>query len=162
MYCSACGTKNPNKFKFCSSCGVPIVVPAASPAPAPNSSSTPAEFNAEALSNLYQESAAPKTGMSPAWKRALTVGAIILIGNIIWFGARPYLIGVTINSPLLESNIVAKYAENGISVTADCPDPFVARPGESRNCLVTDDYGTTAIVKVSVENTNGDVTWAEQ
>jgi hypothetical protein len=100
--------------------------------------------------------------MSPGWKRALTIGAIIIVGNIIWFVARPYLIGVTIDSPLLESNIVATYADNDIAVTAECPDPFVARPGESRNCLVTDDYGTTAIIKVSVENTNGDFTWVEQ
>ena len=98
--------------------------------------------------------------MSPAWKRALTVGVIILIGNIIWFGARPYLIGVTMDSAFVESNIESSYADQGLSVTVVCPDPFIARPGESRDCLVTEDLlGLQVMATVTVSNANGDFSW---
>ena len=101
--------------------------------------------------------------MSPAWKRALTVGAIILVGNIIWFGARPYLIGVDMDVAEIEANIVSTYADDGVSVTVDCPDPFVARPGETRNCLVTENtFGIQVMAKVTVENANGTFTWVAE
>ena len=162
MYCSSCGTHNPASVKFCTHCGGRMNVGTTN-----NQAETPASLYVPpsptvAPPILDYSSAPTSTGISPGWKRALTVGVIIEIGWIAWFALRPTFVGVTIDVSSLESNIESTYAENGISVIADCPDPFVARPGESRNCLVTDDWGTTAIIKVSVENTNGDVTWAEQ
>ena len=68
--------------------------------------------------------------------------------------------GVTIDGPAVEADIESSVLEQqGISVTVECPDPFVAKPGESRNCLVTAEDGTTAMAKVSVENSEGDITW---
>jgi hypothetical protein len=68
--------------------------------------------------------------------------------------------GVTIDGAAVEANIEAGILEQqGINVMVECPSPFVAKPGESRNCLVTAEDGTTAMAKVSVENSEGDITW---
>lgn len=67
--------------------------------------------------------------------------------------------GVTMDANIIEQNIQDKYAETLVEVTVECPDPFVAKVGESRNCLVTDTFGTTAIAKVTVENSEGTFTW---
>lgn len=70
--------------------------------------------------------------------------------------------GVTMDATIVEQNIVDKYAEDSIAVTVECPDPFVAKVGESRNCLVTADDGSTAMAKVTVENSQGAFTWVAE
>jgi hypothetical protein len=71
--------------------------------------------------------------------------------------------GVTIDSAKVEENIADTYWENdAIFVVVDCPEPFVAKPGESRNCLVTAEDGSTAMAKVTVENSAGDITWVAE
>jgi hypothetical protein len=70
--------------------------------------------------------------------------------------------GVTMDPSIIEQNISDKYAESSVNVTVECPDPFVAKVGESRNCLVTDDYGTTAMAKVTIENSEGAFTWVAE
>ena len=69
---------------------------------------------------------------------------------------------VQMDPSIIEQNIIDKYAEDGITVTVDCPDPFSAKPGDSRNCLVTDDSGQTAMAVVTVENREGTFTWVVQ
>jgi hypothetical protein len=66
---------------------------------------------------------------------------------------------VQMDPSIIEQNIIDKYSEDGITVTVDCPDPFSAKPGDSRNCLVTDDAGNTAMAVVTVENREGTFTW---
>jgi hypothetical protein len=156
---------------FRRSCGVAIAVPAAASAPvapaqvvpetAPSSGSD--TLNTDALSNLYHETSGSMSGMSPAWRRALVVGAIILILNIIWFGTRLYLIGVRINSAFVESNIESSHADKGMSVTVVCPDQFIARPGESHDSKVSESLlGLEVMASVTVSNTNGDFSWIAQ
>lgn len=70
--------------------------------------------------------------------------------------------GVTMDANIVEQNIIDKYAEDSIDVTVECPDPFVAKVGESRNCLVTADDGSTAMAKVTVENSEGAFTWVAE
>ena len=69
---------------------------------------------------------------------------------------------VQMDPDIIEQNIIDKYAEDGMTVTVECPDPFSAKPGESRNCLITDDMGNTAMAAVTVENREGAFTWVAE
>ncbi|CAB4547284.1 MAG: DUF4333 domain-containing protein [Actinobacteria bacterium] len=70
--------------------------------------------------------------------------------------------GVNMDPNIIEQNIIDTYAKSSVNVSVECPDPFVAKVGESRNCLVTDEYGTTAMAKVTVENADGVFTWVAE
>jgi hypothetical protein len=67
---------------------------------------------------------------------------------------------VTLDSALLEETI-----ENGILeqmelyVTAECPDSLGGQPGDVRQCMVTDEFGTNAFVDITIQNYEGDITW---
>jgi hypothetical protein len=46
-----------------------------------------------------------------------------------------------------------------LAVTVSCPHPMSGKPGDSRNCLVTAQDGSTVLEVVTIENNNGDVTF---
>lgn len=77
----------------------------------------------------------------------------------------PRIVGVPLDMAKVESNITTTIQDRlktaGISgtVTTDCPASVAARPGESFNCIVNASDGTTASVKVTVEDAAGDITW---
>ncbi len=52
--------------------------------------------------------------------------------------------------------------QGGFSVTATCPDPMAGQVGDTRTCSVLDEYGTTGLVDVTIQNDNGDVVWKVQ
>lgn len=66
---------------------------------------------------------------------------------------------------LLDSNKIERSIEEeagqqlGASVTVECPDPMSAAVGETRQCTIEDEYGSTALVDVTVQNREGYVTW---
>jgi hypothetical protein len=47
----------------------------------------------------------------------------------------------------------------GIFVTAECPDPMTGKVGDVKQCVVEDESGTVAIVKVTIQNQEGFVVW---
>ena len=98
--------------------------------------------------------------------KKITVAGLVLTLGLSTSGCSQILEtlggGVVMDPYLVEQNIIATYANDGVSVTVECPDPFVAKVGESRNCLVTDDYGETAMAKVTVENREGYFTWVAE
>jgi hypothetical protein len=69
---------------------------------------------------------------------------------------------------LLDSGLVEREIESGVlsqggfSVTADCPDPMSGKVGDVRQCVIEDEYGTVAIVKVTIQNTDGYIVWEVQ
>lgn len=71
--------------------------------------------------------------------------------------------GVTLDVSRVESEI-----ENGVldqagySVTAKCPDPMGGQVGDTRTCTIEDEYGTVALVDVTIQNSNGDIVWKVQ
>lgn len=167
VYCIECGTKNLESAKFCSSCGTRLgtekkATTTSTSKPLNKDSASAITDGPDSLRGPYPANEVKGTRLSTGWKRALTIIVIVIVGNVIWFSARPYIVGVTIDAGQVEQNIISTYGDQGISVTAECPDPFVARPGETRNCLVTDEFGTKAMAVVTVENTNGDITWVAQ
>jgi len=104
------------------------------------------------------------------YKRQKTTGQPIAPW-LVWVGAfalswasiaiLPGLVGVPIDQGKVESGITSWVADKtGIpvsSIRTSCPNP-AAKPGETFLCTVTGG-GETANVQVTVENSNGDVTW---
>jgi hypothetical protein len=69
---------------------------------------------------------------------------------------------------VLDSSVVEKEIERGvlnqagIKVTADCPNPMSGKPGDVRQCLIEDEFGTVAIVKITIQNNEGVFVWEVQ
>ena len=79
-----------------------------------------------------------------------------------------YVAGIANGQVYLDSGKVEANIDSGIldqigeKVTTTCPHPMTAKVGESRECTVVDSTGTTYLVDVTVQSTNGDVTWKVQ
>ncbi len=70
------------------------------------------------------------------------------------------LTGVTLDVSRVEEMIEDGVLEQGgFSVVATCPDPMVAKVGETRTCSIEDEYGDTELVDVTIQNSEGDVIW---
>jgi hypothetical protein len=70
---------------------------------------------------------------------------------------------VILDSGLIETEIESGVLnQSGISVTADCPDPMSGKVGDVRQCVIEDDFGTVAIVRVTIQNTDGYIVWEVQ
>ena len=50
----------------------------------------------------------------------------------------------------------------GVSVIADCPDPMSGKVGDVRQCVIEDDFGSVAIVNVTIQNADGYIVWEVQ
>ncbi|WP_280800312.1 DUF4333 domain-containing protein [Aurantimicrobium minutum] len=95
----------------------------------------------------------------------LGVALLLFIGIQVYTqatGVNPVTSEVTLDSARIEQAIADDYAGIGVTATVECPDPMVAKPGESRNCIATYLLGLTNNVAVTVQNSQGDVTWAVQ
>lgn len=90
---------------------------------------------------------------------AVTLGLVLLSSC----SAIDSVTGVTLDSERVEIEI-----ESGIldqldtNVTAECPDPLVGQVGDTRTCSIEDEYGTTALVDVTIQNSEGDIVWKVQ
>ena len=70
----------------------------------------------------------------------------------------------TIDSRLLEKDVDAWVHQQATThknekVDVNCPDGVKAEPGRTFHCVVTDKQGESLRVTVTVENSDGDVTW---
>ena len=94
---------------------------------------------------------------------AKLMGASILALLLSSCSAVDAITGVTLDVSRVENEI-----ENGVldqagySVTATCPDPLSGQVGDTRTCSIEDDYGTVALVDVTIQNSNGDIVWKVQ
>ena len=71
--------------------------------------------------------------------------------------------GVTLDVTRVEKTIEdGVMQQGGFHVTASCPDPLVGQVGDTRTCQIVDDSGTTALVDVTIQNSNGDIVWKVQ
>jgi len=71
--------------------------------------------------------------------------------------------GVTLDVSRVEKTIEdGVLQQGGFHVTASCPDPLVGQVGDTRTCQIVDDSGTTALVDVTIQNSNGDIVWKVQ
>jgi len=71
--------------------------------------------------------------------------------------------GVTLDSGKVETMIEdGVLVQSDISVTATCPDPLSGQVGDTRTCSIVDDYGTVALVDITIQNSNGDIVWEVQ
>lgn len=67
-----------------------------------------------------------------------------------------------IDTPRLERQIenwAAKQSSGVTGINADCPDDISIEAGRDFHCLLTDDQGDAYRVTVTIENSDGDVTW---
>ncbi|MDH6409055.1 hypothetical protein M2113_000004 [Aurantimicrobium minutum] len=179
MYCTNCGSPRSTDVSFCSECGTAYVVTALEtqvstvPAP-PQQISLPSQEpvntapsrNPEVvpeISNQTQNTASRAT--FTVLGILLGVALLLFIGIQVYTqatGVNPVTSEVTLDSARIEQAIADDYAGIGVTATVECPDPMVAKPGESRNCIATYLLGLTNNVAVTVQNSQGDVTWAVQ
>jgi hypothetical protein len=67
---------------------------------------------------------------------------------------------VTLDSSKVETLLVDGLLEQaGETVTSWCPNPLAAKVGEVRQCQVTDSTGKTYLVDITIQNTQGDISW---
>jgi len=52
--------------------------------------------------------------------------------------------------------------QSGLAVTVACPETMQGKPGDTRNCVVTTADGTYIKAVVTIESSNGDITWETQ
>lgn len=62
--------------------------------------------------------------------------------------------------PAIENAIVEDQADQGFAVSVDCPSSVDWEVGGEFHCIATDDQDGRYRVTVSMENADGDVTWA--
>ena len=71
--------------------------------------------------------------------------------------------GVTLDVSRVEKTIEnGVLQQGGFHLTASCPDPLAGQVGDTRTCQIVDDSGTTALVDVTIQNSNGDIVWKVQ
>lgn len=90
------------------------------------------------------------------------VGAIIgiTISAIIRSGANPLNGEVALDVNLVETTIHDGVLEqSGEEVAVECPGTMAGKPGDTRNCVVTDSTGAVYFVVVTFESSKGDITW---
>lgn len=104
------------------------------------------------------------------YKRQRAVGQTLAV-PVVWVVAfclalasdavLPRLVGVPINIPVVESQVeVWMEKQIGTNVSVDCPDRVSVRPGETFKCIATAPVdGSTAVVTVTLQNTDGDIIW---
>lgn len=104
-----------------------------------------------------------KTKFWTTKKIVLTVvGAIIgiTISAIIRSGANPLNGEVALDVNLVETTIHdGVLDQSGEEVTVECPSTMAGKPGDTRNCVVTDSVGAVYFAVVTFESSKGDITW---
>jgi outer membrane murein-binding lipoprotein Lpp len=105
-------------------------------------------------------------------KRSLKISSVVatsilLAGFLSSCGAVDQIVS-QISEVNLDVAAVEAEIENGvleqadIYVVATCPDPLSGQVGDVRTCSIEDDYGDTALVDVTIQNTDGDIVWEVQ
>jgi hypothetical protein len=160
MFCSSCGTKNPERFKFCSHCGARSLTSATVGEAVP----IDAGFSSAELSELYnQQDDSTKTSPTSgsAWKLALLIGGLVVLMTLVLAVAlvRPGSSLVTLDPFEVEQLIVDDAASGGFEIYVDCPAVMVGEPGDNWICEAGDQWGFSGPVEVTLEDKEGWVTW---
>lgn len=144
MFCTQCGASIAPEVKFCSSCG---------------------NATSEQVSELASISSDQTKNKFWTTKRIVLtiVGGIvgIAIAAAIRSGAsNPFNGEVSLDVDKVETTIHDGILEQtGEDSTVECPSEMSGKPGDTRNCLVTDSIGQKFFVVVTFENTKGDISW---
>jgi hypothetical protein len=175
MYCTKCGLTLEKTWAHCPSCGTANAEaktstdakrksPAASPEP-------------EDVTSSDDEAVSPNAVAEPATRStkrggrnwAITIGVIVAAWLLFQFVIMPALSGrlpdggVNLDVALVEQEIENGILDQiGVTVTVDCPDTMQGKPGETRNCIVTASDGSILKAVVTIESSNGDITWETQ
>lgn len=162
MYCNKCGTELPVDSAFCQKCGQ-----------RQNGGSAEQVYD---FKSSNASSAEPNKGDKGFWsswssgRRAWFVVVMVLIALAGLNGQNifTYVTGLATGQVYLDSGRVESTIETGVydqvgeTVTASCPNPLAGRVGETRQCTVVDSLGATYFVDITVQSTNGDITWKVQ
>lgn len=154
MFCNKCGS-NVGESKFCPECGSP------SHGPIP-------EGNREVVDDALAKGGASEAAKSSRGRRWIPF-AILVALMLIAASQGKTLFGmiagtdsglVTLDSSKVETLLVDGLLEQaGETVTSWCPNPLAAKVGEVRQCQVTDSTGKTYLVDITIQNTQGDISW---
>lgn len=94
----------------------------------------------------------------------LTCALLLVLGLGGCAKASAVLSGEVILDPtVIEEEIESGVLEQGgFVVTAECPDPLSGKVGDTRQCLIEDEFGVTALVDVRIQNSEGYIIWEVQ
>lgn len=154
MYCSKCGAALSPTVRFCPDCGNAASNQKASVIPQPEMLNT---ATADTNTKYWTK------------RRIIWVIVVVIIVTAISSIVRnlsptkPSNGQVALDVNLVETTIHDGILEqNGEDVTVDCPSEMIGKPGDTRNCVVTDSTGTNYFVVVTFESSKGDITWILQ
>jgi len=106
-----------------------------------------------------------KSKFSPTKKLKLLMIPGLVVSTLILTSCSTVdqITGVTLDVARVEKTIEdGVMQQGGFHVTASCPDPLAGQVGDTRTCQIVDDSGTTALVDVTIQNSNGDIVWKVQ
>lgn len=102
---------------------------------------------------LFQRSSRLRQTMAipVVWSVAFVVALVIPLASGV---------GSFIDAPAVEQSIEAGIQDQlGFPVTAECPAGISSKPESTFQCTIQDDYGVSAIVDVTIQNSAGDIVW---
>jgi hypothetical protein len=157
MFCSNCGAEL-GSVKFCPNCGTIAL------------NSDTEKSSVQSSDSLFESKRTDENKKVHARK---WVSLAIIIGLILFAASQGktltgLLFGGELGVVTLDSTKAEKYLESAVleqageEVTAWCPNPLEGKVGEVRQCQVTDSTGKTYLVDITIQNTNGDISWRIQ
>ena len=154
LFCSNCGAKD-QSGTYCSSCGKNV-----------NASSVSPSISANQVPPSLPGAAPTAPAKASRRKIWISAGIAILVVTLVtsYFraqGANPFNGEVSLDVTVVEQSISDELLKQSGDVvqSVTCPRPMSGKPGDTRNCVVIDSTGAHFLAKVTIENTNGDITW---
>lgn len=177
MFCTKCGSAIEPTWAHCPSCGTANAEATKSTgpkrkAPVVAAPSADTDFHSRPDDDTGSPNAVPEPATRSS-RRGRNWGITVAIAIVAWllvqFVIMPALSGRLLDGGVnLDVTLVEQEIENGVldqagvSATVDCPDTMQGKPGETRNCIVTASDGTILKAVVTIESSNGDITWEIQ
>lgn len=162
MFCKKCGSSLVEDSVFCQKCGE-------------RQNAQAAEKVSDFTLSEGSRAATPAVDKRfwSSWSSGRRTWFVIILALTVLAGLNgqnlfSFVTGLATGQVYLDSGKVEANIESGIqsqigeSVTATCPNPMAGKVGESRQCTVVDTLGMTYLVDVTIQSTNGDVTWRVQ
>ena len=161
MFCSKCGTAVSNDSVFCQHCGQKQSPSASKPDAYEFVPSAPAVEQPKGNTFWKSWSQSRKS-----WFIVVMIFTVLaaLNGQNLF----SYVMGMATGEVQLDSGRIESVIEAGVleqvgeATTATCPRPLSAKVGDTRQCTVVDSIGGTYFVDITVQNSNGDITWKVQ
>ena len=89
----------------------------------------------------------------------LSLGIVGVVVLLLWVFSRPVASGVTLDPATVENLIVEEAASGGYEIYVNCPAVMVGDPGDTWICEGGDEWGFSGPIEVTLEDTDGWVTW---